>query len=191
MALMIHRALDYTRVPLPLFLSRAQMNSFLTERHGKSGSTAVSPMASFTRFMMAVTAAFAVLCALLVWSAVLALTSFGAAAYLPRPVPLPLSSSSCLYLVLWTIGVWYTWKTPAPAAAAAGDGASSVQLTQTQTQAAGAIHLVKDKSASSAAMMASASAASARESVGDDTIALVIVDERSAGVPVAAVDSRP
>jgi hypothetical protein len=45
----------------------SQMNTFLSERSasGKSGGTA-SPMASFTRFMIAVTVAFVALCAALI-----------------------------------------------------------------------------------------------------------------------------
>ncbi len=143
----------------------------------------MSPLASFTRFMMAVTAAFAVLCALLAWSAVLALTSFGAAAYLPRPVPLPLSPSSCLYVVLWTIGLWHTWKTPpAPPPAmsmAAGEAASEVQTGFAAAQPRRVPRNGKD----TAAMTATASSAS------DGTIELVVVNAQHAGV--AAVDSRP
>ncbi len=146
------------------------MNTFLSERSasGKSGGTA-SPMASFTRFMIAVTVAFVALCAALAWSAGLALTSFGQTPYLPRPVPLPFSFTSSLCLVVWLVGVVGTWKTPP--LPANGEAASEAQSI---LAAAAALQHRRSKDKAAAGVETS-TAATAR----DDGIALIVVEQNS------------
>jgi hypothetical protein len=153
----------------------SQINSYLTERGGSDA--AVSPLASFTRFMVAVTVAFAAVCAVLAWSAALALTSFGAAAYLPRPVPLPLSFTSCLCLLVWTIGVWYTWK--AAAAMASGERGSETQQSQAATASQHRRSTPEFKSRASLRATSTSPPASTAASARDDGIALIVVDENS------------
>lgn len=150
------------------------MNTFLSERSasGKSGSTA-SPMASFTRFMIAVTAAFVALCAALAWSSVLALTSFGQTAYLPRPVPLPFSFTSSLCLLVWCVGLWGTWKTPPlPAVGEAASSEAQPTLAAAAALQRRSTQQFKDKAA---AVVETSTAATAR----DDGIALIVVGQSS------------
>ncbi len=130
-------------------------------------------MASFTRFMIAVTVAFVALCAALTWSAVLALTSFGQTPYLPRPVPLPFSFTSSLCLLVWCVGLWGTWKTPP--LPAVGQAASEAQPAQTAAAVLQLRRSTQQFTDKATAVVETSTAATAR----DDGIELIVVGENS------------